>query len=105
MAKPAKQPQSSRATSGSWKPGQSGNPKGRAKRGETMTDALKVKADKDEIADKLIALANDGDLAALKYIYDRIDGKPRESVDIEHSGGLSINIINDPVLFGDDEDE
>ena len=69
-----------------WKPGQSGNPKGRAKKGETLTDILlevgkKKIGKKDQkllLAEKAwdLALKNDGDLKAIQFIFERIDGKP-----------------------------
>ena len=61
-------------------PGVSGNPGGRPKRGTTLTDILNAKLDKEELADLLIDKARGGDVVALKYIYDRIDGKPVETV-------------------------
>lgn len=64
-----------------WKPGQSGNPKGRPKKGETLTDALSAKLDKDMLAEKLLALVEEGDFAAIKYAYDRIDGRPKETIE------------------------
>lgn len=69
---------------GGWEPGQSGNPKGRPKAGETITDVLRIQADlsKQEIAEKLIELARGGNVAALKYVYDRLDGAPRQSVEL-----------------------
>lgn len=64
-----------------WKPGQSGNPNGRPPKGEALTDILREKVDKDAIAEKLIQMAMEkGDIVALRYIYDRIDGKPIETV-------------------------
>lgn len=78
-----------------WKPGQSGNPKGRPPKGETLTDALKEQVDKKAIAEKLCEMAMEGDIGALKYIYDRIDGRPIESVDMNHSGGISVTIGKD----------
>ena len=60
--------------------GQSGNPKGRPKKGETLTDALREIADKEELARVLYNMAIEGDFAAIKYIYDRVDGRPTESV-------------------------
>jgi hypothetical protein len=70
--------------------GQSGNPHGRPKKGKGLTDLLektlaKNRADgkrgKAALAEALVALAIDEkDIAAIKYVYDRVDGRPRESV-------------------------
>jgi len=90
-----------------YKPGECGNPKGRPKKADAMTDILKGELGtlslvddkgkavpaKQAIARKLIDLAMNGDTPALKYIYDRIDGKPRESIDLDHSGELRYTII------------
>jgi hypothetical protein len=82
----------------SWKPGQSGNPKGRAKKDQTLTDILKKYSNKKgriEINGKQLtnkeALAFflwemaviDKNLSAIKYIYDRTDGFPLQMEKIE----------------------
>lgn len=64
-----------------WKPGESGNPEGRPPKEESLTEVLRSKIDKDEIADKLIELGKAGNVVALKYLYDRCDGAPRQTVD------------------------
>jgi len=71
------------------------NPNGRPPKGESLTEVLRERLDKEEIADRLIALAMDGDVPALKYIYDRIDGRPKESVSMEHKGGFSVSVLPD----------
>jgi len=71
------------------------NRKGRAKKGQTMTDILTLKLDsmneagtmrREAVAEKLIAMALGGDLGALKYIFDRCDGRPRESLELVDNG-------------------
>ena len=78
-----------------FKPGQSGNPAGRPKKEYCLTDILKeqgsledVTTEKGEIinrkqavARKLWAMAMGGDVIALKYLYDRIDGKPLQTIE------------------------
>lgn len=80
------------------------NRNGRPKKDQTMTDILNQIGDiKDEtvgkeIVSKKIALAfkiwdkaiKKSDMAAIKYIYDRIDGMPRQTMGLEHSGDMSF---------------
>jgi hypothetical protein len=77
------------------------NRKGRPKKGESMTDILNWALDQKRIitdsgtgkekslllrhvlAEKLISKAVDeGDVAAIKYIYDRLDGRPKETIEM-----------------------
>jgi hypothetical protein len=68
-------------TKTSFKPGNCANPNGRPPKGEALTDVLKSKVDKEAIAEKLIEIALEkGDITALKYIYDRIDGTPTQTI-------------------------
>jgi hypothetical protein len=81
--------------------GQSGNPKGRPRKNKSLTEALEKelrkrrqtgKTGKAELAKTLVDLAMGGDIAALKYVYDRIDGKPRETVVLENAA-LEIKLL------------
>lgn len=73
-----------------WRPGQSGNPAGRPKEPDdaTLTEWLihvLGKKGAKELAENLIAIAKSPGvsptkLAAIQYIYDRIEGKPRQAV-------------------------
>ena len=64
-----------------FQPGNNANPAGRPKKGATLTDALKAKLSKPKLAAALLKLAYAGDVAALKYVYDRVDGTPVQRVE------------------------
>ena len=80
------------------------NRAGRPKKGTALTDILNYKLDaKDDngklrrelIAEKLIQLAETGDIAAIRYLTDRIDGKPVETIKADVRGNVvSIEAIN-----------
>jgi hypothetical protein len=88
------------------------NRKGRPKKGQTLTDILdwaldqKRKIRNEEtgeekslllrqmLAQRLIQKAVDeGDVPAIKYIYDRLDGKPKETIEMSEKRD---NIPDDP---------
>ena len=51
--------------------------------GNTIRRAVAQNPEKlREIADKLVAMAAEGDLPAIKELGDRLDGKPSQSVDL-----------------------
>jgi hypothetical protein len=86
----------------SFKPGQVANPNGRPKKGTSLTEILRElgdvppgktgKARKELIAEKLWRLALSGDKFALRYVYDRLDGKPKETKEISGPDGEGIEI-------------
>ena len=47
-----------------------------------------------KIADKMIELAMAGDTTAATYVRDSVDGKPHQSVDVEHDIGENLAMIN-----------
>jgi hypothetical protein len=71
------------------------NRNGRPRKGQSLTEALEKelrkkratgKTGKAELARTLVDLAiNDRDVAAIRYIYDRVDGRPKETVELENS--------------------
>jgi hypothetical protein len=79
-----------------WNPGQSGNPAGRPKKGESLAEALRVKLAEDEgrrldlIAEKLIGMAQGGNIAAIKLIFERVDGAIPKAIE---DGPLAIQVI------------
>lgn len=72
-----------------FKPGQSGNPKGRPKAEWTwsgvlrqaMEKAVGPKQIKELVSEALMEKALTGDVQAIKEIGNRIDGMPKQSVD------------------------
>jgi len=73
-----------------WKKGESGNPDGRPPKGQTITELIEQIGEEKgegplsrrEIAvRKMWHMAGSGDVAAFKYLTDRQDGKPRETVE------------------------
>lgn len=76
-----------------WKPGQSGNPSGGPKKENSLTHILEQIGSepvdetgmtrKQALARLMWSKAlDDGDMPAMKYIYDRIDGSPRQAVEM-----------------------
>ena len=84
----------------SWKPGQSGNPKGRPKKAECLTSLLREEMDRIDPTDKqkrthkelivlaTMSLAKAGNSTALKEIWERLDGKVRDKLEL--TGGAEL---------------
>lgn len=56
---------------------------GHNKRTEPLTEALRTVVEPAVLAKKLYDMAKGGDLVAIKYVYDRIEGTPRQRIDID----------------------
>jgi hypothetical protein len=89
-----------------FKKGMVANPKGRPKKQDCIRDMLReelagtVEVNGETItkaqfiAKKAFALAATGDLAAIKYLSDQVDGAPKQAV--EHSGKIETSAPLDP---------
>lgn len=86
--------------------GKSGNPNGRPKKGKAMADALRValskstdgKQNKRAIAEKLVEMARDGNIEAMKIVFERTDGKvPQTNVvqGDEDGGPVTVRVVYD----------
>lgn len=90
-----------------WKPGQSGNPAGKppwTRSAETLfREAIKKIAEDQKIEDverdliiTLLAKAKKGDTKALEMYLDRMYWKPKQTIDNNVTGSLSIwDILKD----------
>ena len=84
------------------------NRNGRPKKGETFTDIISMELSKQNVllktetgnvlieakkavVRKLISLAVDGNLYAIRYLMDRVDGSPRQMITIAGSGSESLS--------------
>lgn len=87
---------------GRFVPGVSGNPAGKPKGVRHMTslleDAIRKVAEDNgtpedvQIVKSVIQKAKEGDMRAIEHIWDRLEGKPQQS--IEHTGDFSISVID-----------
>lgn len=80
-----------------FKPGQSGNPKGRSKRPveEAYLKAVvksMPKARWSKVLDRVGLLAERGERWAVEFYADRIMGKPVQPVNTDHSGEITFNV-------------
>lgn len=78
-----------------WKKGQSGNPKGSSKKARSFTDTLRSHIDMDELSKKLIELVEEGNLQAIIYVGNRLDGSPKQSIEAKVEGDFNINFVSD----------
>lgn len=91
IEKQANNKQSSMVRETSWKPGQSGNPHGRPKKGYSIAEVWRsmFAADsekKHQLADKIFQAAVNGDTQAQKLIVQYMDGMPAQAIDLTSGG-------------------
>jgi len=79
-----------------WKPGQSGNPKGRPKTPDEVRQKLKDAL--GDAVDVLIQLSKTADKDSVRYqaaqdLVDRVLGKPTQPLDIDQSNAVKVEIV------------
>ncbi len=88
-----------------WRKGQSGNPKGRPRKADCLTSLLKEEIEKVDPKDKhkrtfreliviaTMRLAMKGNAAALREVWDRMDGKVKDAVEMTGSVDLVQRLL------------
>jgi len=100
-------------SSTTWQKGQSGNPNGRPPREHTLSEHLRAVLAEEVagpngetiprallLARTLVACALQGDVRAAGLILDRLEGKPRLSLEIE-GDAPTIRVIRTPLRIPD----
>ena len=60
-----------------------GNPGGPGRgNGPKLTDVLAKHLDPDELAEALVKLVRKGEFSAIAYAYDRLEGRPKQALDV-----------------------
>lgn len=88
-----------------WKPGQSGNPKGRSKRiqyiSEALRELLKNPDDARQIAERIIKDAKAGNYNAINFLADRTEGKVTQPI----GGDPNMPIVVEKIVAHVTEDK
>lgn len=87
----------------SWRKGQSGNPKGRPPKGKAMSEELRrllarqasgsKRTNLEVLVANLIDMALAGQLDAIKYICDRLEGRPAQAVELGGDEARPITFV------------
>jgi hypothetical protein len=68
------------------------NRKGRPRKEASLTEILRERADPVKLSDALLTVAYTGYTAAIKAVFDRIDGRPRETIELNSGGELDAKL-------------
>jgi hypothetical protein len=97
-----------------WKKGQSGNPKGRPKRGDTWAEIIRSMSEevgdggiskKEAIVSKLLDMALEGDIRAINCVLERVEGKAVAPVAVHSSDSGELPFKQVKIKFVSPEDE
>jgi hypothetical protein len=97
------------ATRGRWKPGQSGNPHGRPPNEQTIANALREVGNRIDpatgkrnvlrLAEVAYELGIGGNVAAINFIAERVEGKAISVVDMKINRGGDVREYSDDELL------
>jgi hypothetical protein len=78
---------------------------GRPKKNEEMRTALRAAlaikdpatglTDRKAVVQALLKEAKRGNVDAIKHVFDRIDGRVKDQLDVEHTGEVTIRVVRD----------
>lgn len=88
-----------------FKPGQSGNPKGRPRKGMSFSDIIRELSDevqdgktvREQIVAKTIEFAKKGVPWAVAWVVDRMEGRAKESVDMNIKDNPLKHLSNEEI--------
>jgi hypothetical protein len=97
---PAKHAEIKRDANGHYLPGQSGNPYGRPRKGQTITDAIREAMDNDldvkgAVVAKIINMAREGDIGAIKLLMSYLEGAPMQKIQSDQNVKLSAPLTDE----------
>jgi len=77
-------------------PGHTANPNGRPKKGYSITETFREMFEKDpkkkaELASTIFAKAMQGDIAAMKLLWNYMDGMPMQGVELTGKDGAPVD--------------
>jgi hypothetical protein len=82
----------------SWKPGESGNPKGRPRAGNSIRELMAMRVNNEQFVDRVLELAMEGNATALREVLERLDGKvPQGLVGSDGgslAGAITVEFVN-----------
>ena len=97
--KTTKKKQGNNTPKTAWKPGQSGNPNGRPKKGHSITGIIRtMMTEKPEIkralgATIIKAAVEDKDMTAIRLIWNYLDGLPIAKQELSGKDGAPLGVV------------
>jgi uncharacterized protein DUF5681 len=81
-----------------WTKGQSGNPRGRPRRGSTFSEALRAKGTPEELAELAWKAARNGEPWAIQTLFNRLEPQPTQvwlTHEVDHGPQLDYRKLTD----------